>query len=75
MAEGVGDLEKTARGNHQLESISKDEADELLRLQADYARGYSRLKKAPRYLRTLPFRLGNRQRQLRKHLDAALKPP
>jgi predicted secreted protein len=28
-----------------LESSSKEKADELLRLQADYAKGYSRLKK------------------------------
>ncbi len=29
----------------RLESSSEEKADELLRLQADYAKGYSRLKK------------------------------
>ena len=48
----------------RLGSPSKEKTDELLRLQADYAKGYSRLKKHQETCELCRFVLGNRQAQL-----------
>ena len=49
----------------------KEVGDELLRLQADYAKAHSRLEKQ-RQLRTLPVRLEDRRSRSRKHINRCL---